>query len=80
MEAAFIAAVVGCAFVGVLVGRWWVLIVPLVVVPVLYIGSDQGLWGYGLGDAWQVAMMFVLTFALVITAAAISLRRIVWRR
>jgi uncharacterized membrane protein YhaH (DUF805 family) len=80
MEAAFIAAVVGCALVGVLVGRWWVLILPLVVVPVFYLGTDQGWWGHGLGDAWQVAMMFVLLLALVVTAAAISLRRIVRRR
>lgn len=76
MEAVFIAALMGCALVGVLVGRWWVLYVPLTVVPILYVGTLQGWWGYGLGDGWPVAMMFFLTFALVITAAAIRLRRL----
>jgi hypothetical protein len=80
MEAIFIAALVGCALVGALVGRWWVLIVPLAVVPVIYIGTLQDWWGSGLGDGWQVAVMFVLAFALAITAAAITLRRIVSRR
>lgn len=80
VDAVFIAALFGFVLVGVLVGRWWVLIVPLTVVPLLYIGTDQGWWGYGLGDAWQAAMMVFLAFALLITAAAITLRRIVWRR
>jgi hypothetical protein len=80
MDAVFVGPLVGCALVGVLVGRWSVLILPIAVVPVLYIGIDQGWWGYGLGDAWQVAMMFYLAFALVITAAAVLLRRLVWRR
>ena len=80
MEAVFIAVLVGCALVGVLVGRWWVLIVPLTVIPVLYVGTLQGWWGYGLGDGWEVAVIFVLTFALGITAAAVTLRRLVWRR
>ena len=80
MEAVWIAALVGCALVGVLVGRWWVLIVPLSVVPVLYVGTLQGWWGYGLGDGWEVCVIFALTFALAITAAAITLSRLVWRR
>jgi hypothetical protein len=80
MDALFIGALVGCALAGVLVGRWWVLIVPFAVVPLLYYGTLQGWWGYGLGDAWQVGMMFFLTFALVTTAAAIMLRRIARRR
>ena len=80
MDAIFIAAYVGFALVGAFVGRWWVLIVPLAVVPVLYLGTERGWWGHGLGDAWQVGMVLALMFAVVITAAGITFHRNVWRR
>jgi hypothetical protein len=76
MEAVFIAAWVGFPVVGLLVGRWWALIVPLLVVPLQFLGTAQGWWGYGLGDAAGPAMILGLAFALMITAAAIAFREI----
>ncbi len=51
MDAVFIAALVAGPLIGLLVGRGWVLIVPLIVMPLLYLGTAQGWWGYGLGTA-----------------------------
>ena len=63
MWAALAVVAVSMVFAFV-VGRWWVLICPLLVVPTFYLGLDQGWWGKGVGDGWQYVMVFALALAL----------------
>lgn len=67
---------ISLAAAGFVVGRLWALFLPIVVVPILYLGADQGWWGNGLGDGWYFAMAFVLLVALVATAAGTVMRRL----
>lgn len=51
------------------------LVAPLFGVPAFYLGLEREWWGYGLGDGWQYAMFAVLTVAVLVTAAGVTLRR-----
>lgn len=74
----FVVVLAACGLAG-LVGRFWPLALPLLVVPLLYLGLGEGWRGYGLGDAWQAAMMLYLALAVGITivgaAAGAEVRR-----
>lgn len=47
--------VAGVAVAALVVGRWWALALPFVVVPLVYLGVGRGWWGAGLGDGWEFA-------------------------
>jgi hypothetical protein len=76
MEVVVVVAVIALAAAGFAIRRGWALVLPAVVVPVLYLGAQQGWWGHGLGDGWYFAMMLVFAVAVAVTAAAILLGRL----
>jgi hypothetical protein len=74
VDVLFAAAIAAGPVLGFATGRLSVLVAPLVLIPVLYLGTDRGWWGSGLGDAWQVGMILVLALALALTALAVVVR------
>jgi hypothetical protein len=64
---------------GLVLGPWS-LVLPFGLVPAWYLGLDQGWWGSGLGDGWQVAMLVVLAVAVVLTAAGLISRAVMSER
>lgn len=49
---------VGVPFLlGLVTGRWWALLLPLVYWAAWILGLNEGWWGYGVGDNWQAAMV-----------------------
>lgn len=74
LDAIVLVAVAGLGVAGFVVGRWWVLGLPAIVVPILYIGANYGWWGGGLGDGWQFALVFVLVLAITATGAGLAAR------
>jgi hypothetical protein len=51
------------------------LLAPFFAVPAFNLGLDREWWGYGLGDGRQHAMFAVLTLAVLVAAAGVTLRR-----
>lgn len=51
---------------ALLLGRRWLLLVPLSGWPLVFLGLYMGWWGYGVGDGWQ---FMVVLWALVGVAA-----------
>lgn len=45
-------------FVAVLfIGRIWLLLIPLVEWPLIFLGLYMGWWGFGVGELWQLALV-----------------------
>jgi hypothetical protein len=74
-EAAVVALLIAFPLVGLLARRWRVMLLPAVGWPLFYVGLDQGWWGSGLGDGWQLAAIVLTAVGLVTTAVAIALPR-----
>jgi hypothetical protein len=75
-DAASISAAIGTVVLGILVGRWWVLLVPIVVGALLAFGTlirdpdafhegSPGLWAAYVA-LWTVAIGAVLAFGVAI--------------
>lgn len=62
---------------GAAIGRWWALLIPVVVWPIFYLGVAQEWWGSGLGDGWQFGLLIVLTISLAAVAIGVALRLLV---
>ncbi|HVM16081.1 MAG TPA: hypothetical protein VM290_00675 [Gaiellaceae bacterium] len=60
-------------FLGIVIGRWWIVAVPLVLWPVWFL--VQWRWGAGLGDLWWAGFLAVLLSSLALSALGVSLRR-----
>ncbi len=60
---------------GVWSGRWVALVVPACLLAVYYGGLIAGSWGNGVGDAWQVAALFVGAVITSGTAVAVAVAR-----
>lgn len=65
---------------GFVVGRWIVLAAPIVFWTVFFTGVAAGLWGSGFGDAWELAVTFVMAAALAAAAIGVLVRRTLPRR
>ena len=74
-QAIVLVALAIMAVLGFAVGRWWALVLPVVVVPLVYLGLDRGWWGSGLGDGWEYAAALALVLAIAATAAGTLLGR-----
>jgi hypothetical protein len=75
VEAAVVALLVVVALSGVVIGRWWSLLIPLVVWPMWFVGLAHDWWGYGLGDGWQFGAAIILVISLLSVAVGVGLRR-----
>ena len=75
MEFAIWLIFAAIAALGLLTGRWSVLLLPLIVWPALYGAMDAGWIGSGLGEGWGYAATVVLTASLAVTAACVVLGR-----
>jgi hypothetical protein len=62
---------------GAAIGRWWAVIVPIVVVPVFLLGVANGWWGDESGlDSVAPALAVGLARGLVATALGVALRKL----
>jgi hypothetical protein len=82
----FVAVGLVAAVLGVLVGRWWMLIVAACVWPLFFSGLHAGWWGSGVGESWAVALVLLILISIVgaalgVVAARILAprRRFIWR-
>ena len=73
MEIVFGFVFVAIAAAGLVVGRWSVLLIPLVVWPVVYGAIAAGLVGSGLGDNWVYAAVAITAASVAVTAVMIRL-------
>ena len=73
--AILVALLIAFPVVGVIFRRWLVLLLPLLVLPVFYVGLDEEWWGSETGDGWEYAAVAVTTFGVVTTALAVIAAR-----
>jgi hypothetical protein len=73
MEAVVIALFVLLALSGVVIGRWWTLILPIVVWPVYFLGLARDWWGHGMGDGWQYGAVMIVAASVTLTALGVAL-------
>lgn len=71
-------ALIALAFapVGLLIGRWWAVGIPLIGVPLFFLGLHQGWWGSGVGETWGAALGLLMVFGVVAAAAGVILRKL----
>jgi hypothetical protein len=62
--------------VGLLIGRWWAVGVPLIGWPLFFLGLNQGWWGSGLGETWGLALGLLMVFGAAGTVVGILLRKL----
>jgi len=58
---------------ALLIGRPWVLVVPLIVWPAYVLGRKAGWWGFGVGDAWEYGLVVGTLAGLVLASAGMAL-------
>ena len=74
MESVFYPLLAIVALSGVLIGRWWALLIPLVAWPTYFLGVANEWWGYGLGDGWQFGLLLVVAISLAAVAIGLGIR------
>ncbi|MCC2652318.1 MAG: hypothetical protein K0Q60_2481 [Microvirga sp.] len=77
MEVVVITLLALVALSGAVIGRWWTLMIPLVLWPVYFLGLAQDWWGYGMGDGWQFGAAAIIVVSLISVAVGIALRSVV---
>ena len=71
----------GVLFVfAALIHQWWVIALPLALIPLFYAGLAEGWWGAGVGDGWQFVAAAATVFAVVATTLGVAAGRLVNRR
>jgi hypothetical protein len=68
--------VVVCFAAGLLLNRWWAVLLPVVSWPLYFLGLHQSWWGSGVGDAWQYAPALVTLTSAAAVAAGVGVRRL----
>jgi hypothetical protein len=71
----WVIIVVGCFAGGLLLNRWWAVLLPVVIWPLYVLGLHQSWWGSGVGDAWQYAPALVTLTSAAAVAAGVGVRR-----
>jgi hypothetical protein len=74
-----IIVIAACVLSAPVLRRWWVVGVPLVLIPLYYVGLRYEWYGWGVGDAWQLVGAFVTLATLALTATAIVVSRAIGR-
>lgn len=62
-----------------LIRQWWAISLPLVVIPVFYVGLKSRWWGAGVGDGWQYAAALVMVIGLLGSMLGVALGRFLVR-
>jgi hypothetical protein len=62
--------------VGLFSGQRWSLVLPFIIVPTIYVGMDSGWWGNGVGDAWQIPMVFFALVGMLSAWAGVRIRQV----
>jgi hypothetical protein len=66
----------GLFLVALLLGRVWVLLFPVVVWSLFYVGLLAGWWGNGVGDGWQLSMIINMLTGEAAAGIGLLLRRL----
>jgi hypothetical protein len=80
METAAVALLIGLPLTALVTGRRELLALPLVIWPVWFLGLSQDWWGYGLGDGWPFAALFIIAASIASVAVALAVRSWVIQR
>jgi hypothetical protein len=72
-----VLATAGLFLSALVVGRRWLLLVPAIGVPLVFLGLILGWWGYGVGDGWQVLIIVWVLVGMLAVAAGLLLRRVI---
>lgn len=64
---------------SLLLGRLWLLLVPLVGWPLFFLGLSMDWWGYGVGDGWQFAMGLWTLVGVVCVTVGLGLHQLIVR-
>ncbi|MGH3016310.1 MAG: hypothetical protein ACRDNN_15300 [Gaiellaceae bacterium] len=70
----WIVLTVAIGLAAAVVGRWWMLLLPVLVWPIYFLGLAQEWWGSGLGDGWQFGLAIVVAISLAAAALGVGLR------
>lgn len=62
--------------VALLVGKIWLLLLPVIGWPVAFLGLYMGWWGYGVGDGWQFMLLLWMFVGIVAVGLGLALRRL----
>jgi hypothetical protein len=63
-----------------LIRQWWAVALPLLAVPLFYVGLRNGWWGDGVGDGWQFAAAAVTIVGLLGAMLGVTVGRVVHGR
>lgn len=74
---------VGLILISLAIGgatrRWDALAIPVVLIPLYYVGLRLEWWGSGVGDGWQFAGALITLATTVATAITVATTRAVQR-
>jgi hypothetical protein len=72
-----VALLLGALFVfAALIHQWWVVALPLTLIPLFYGGLASGWWGAGVGDGWQFVAAAATALALLAATLGVAAGRV----
>lgn len=71
-----VAVIIVSVASGLLLRRWEAVLVPLLLVPLYYLGLKSDWWGDGTGDGWQFAAAIATLGTTFLTAIALAISRL----
>jgi hypothetical protein len=75
-----VALLLGALFVfAALIHQWWVVALPLTLIPLFYGGLASGWWGAGVGDGWQFVAAAATALALLAATLGVAAGRVATR-
>ncbi|MGH9893453.1 MAG: hypothetical protein ACREA0_15985 [bacterium] len=60
--------------IALLVGRWWIGVLPVIGWPLFFLGLNLGWWGYGVGDFWEQAMVLYMSVGVAAVTVGLLFR------
>lgn len=59
---------------ALLLGRRWLLLVPAIGWPLVFLGLNLGWWAYGVGDGWQFLLVVWMLVGLAAVTTGLAVR------
>jgi hypothetical protein len=78
-EMIFIVSAALLLVLALVIGRSWLLAVPLIAWPAYMFGLRLGWWGSGVGDGWQYGLVWGTVAGLLIAGLGVALHSVVAR-